>query len=80
MQLYKSDLYLIPRAKEAACKAKYDQYLEKLQKFDYYAKMFEYKIDGDEENLLKTKHGYDEGRHSELNGETQKLAKKGFEV
>ena len=42
--------------------------------------MFEYKIDGDEENLLKTKHGYDEGRHSELNGETQKLAKKGFEV
>jgi hypothetical protein len=67
-QLFKSDLYLVPRNKEAEYKAKYDGYIVRLGKYDYNCKKLELIIKKDEDGLLQMKNGFDEQRHGKLNG------------
>ena len=63
---YKSDLYLVPRAKEAEFRAKYDSYLEKVQKYELLAKKMELSLEKDYEGLRALKHSYDPSR---MNGQ-----------
>lgn len=71
LQLFKSDLYLIPRQKEAEYKKKYDAYIVRLGKYDYNAKKLELIVKKDDEALLKMKNGYDETKYAgKLNGAT----------
>ena len=46
--MFKSDLYLIPRSKEAEYKGKYDAYIVRLGKYDHNAKKLELIIKKDE--------------------------------
>ena len=71
--LYKSDLYLVPRPKEAEFRAKYDTYIDKISKYEHNAKKLELVIKNDEVGLLELKHGYDEEKAKTLNGATQAL-------
>jgi len=59
--LFKSDLYLVPRAKEAEYKQKYDAYILRLGKYDHNAKKLDLIIKKDTEGLEELKNGgYDE--------------------
>ena len=78
--LYKSDLYLVPRAKEAECRKKYDAYIDRLGKYDHNCKKLELIIKKDEEGLLELKHQYEEDKYKKLGGQTALLAKQGFET
>ena len=60
LQLFKSDLYLIPRSKEAEYKKKYDAYMQRLAYFVQKAKELSLIVKKDEEALLQMQHGYDE--------------------
>lgn len=51
--LYKSDLYMVPRAREAEFKVKYDSYVERLGKYDRNALKLEMIIKKDEDGLAK---------------------------
>lgn len=73
--LFKSDLYLVPRAKEAEFKEKYDNYIIRLGKYDFNAKKLDLIIKKDEGGLEKMQHGYDEDKMKTMNGATQALAK-----
>ena len=59
---FKSDLYLVPRAKEAEFRQKYDGYLEKMSKYELAAKKMEMVLDKDTEGLRALKHSYDPAR------------------
>jgi hypothetical protein len=76
--LFKSDLYLVPRTKEAEYKQKYDEYILRLGKYDHNAKKLDLIIKKDTDGLEELKNGYDEEKIKEmkgLNGATQALAK-----
>ena len=74
LKYYKSDLYLVPRAKEAEFRQKYDSYLEKLTKYELASKKMEMVLNKDSEGLRQLKHQYDPARANQnLNEETQKL-------
>ncbi len=76
--LFKSDLYLVPRTKEAEYKQKYDEYILRLGKYDHNAKKLDLIIKKDTDGLEELKNGYDEEKMKEmkgLNGATQALAK-----
>ena len=79
-QLFKSDLYLVPRNKETEYRGKYDGYISRLGKYDYNCKKLELIINKDENGLMEMKNGFDEQRHGKLGAETAALAKKGFET
>ena len=53
---YKSDLYLVPRVKEAEFRQKYDNYLEKMSKYEIAAKKMEMVLDKDTDGLRALKH------------------------
>ena len=81
--LFKSDLYLVPRTKEAEYKQKYDDYILRLGKYDQNAKKLDLIIKKDTDGLEELKNGYDEEKMKEmkgLNGATQALAKQGFDT
>ena len=69
---FKSDLYLVPRAKEAEFRQKYDAYLEKMSKYELAAKKMEMVLDKDTDGLRALKHQYDPARMGpqNLNQET----------
>ena len=72
---YKSDLYLVPRAKEAEVRKRYAIYNEKLGKYKIAAEKMKLVINKDTEGLKKLKNSYDPERFGALNGETQLLVK-----
>ena len=59
---FKSDLYLVPRAKEAEFRQKYDEYLEKTSKFEIAAQKMELVLEKDTDGLRALKHQYDPAR------------------
>lgn len=70
--LFKSDLYLVPRAKEAEYRQKYDDYIIRLGKYEHNAKKLDLIIKKDTDGLEQLKNGYDEEKmkSSSLNGAT----------
>ena len=52
---FKSDLYLVPRAKEGEFRKKYDTYSEKMDKYEVAAKKLEMVISGDVKGLREFK-------------------------
>ena len=77
---FKSDLYLVPRAKEGELRRKYEVYMEKLSKYDIAAKKLELVLNNDTVGLRELKNSYDPERMASLNQETKLLAKEGFQV
>ena len=52
---FKSDLYLVPRAKEGEFRKKYDVYSEKMDKYEVAAKKLEMVLNGDTNGLRDLK-------------------------
>ena len=52
---FKSDLYLVPRAKEGEFRKKYDTYTEKMDKYEVAAKKLEMVLSGDVQGLRDIK-------------------------
>eukprot|EP00353_Schmidingerella_taraikaensis_P018559 CAMPEP_0185611966 /NCGR_PEP_ID=MMETSP0436-20130131/18706_1 /TAXON_ID=626734 ORGANISM="Favella taraikaensis, Strain Fe Narragansett Bay" /NCGR_SAMPLE_ID=MMETSP0436 /ASSEMBLY_ACC=CAM_ASM_000390 /LENGTH=90 /DNA_ID=CAMNT_0028245057 /DNA_START=51 /DNA_END=323 /DNA_ORIENTATION=- len=80
---FKSDLYLVPRAKEGEFRKKYDVYSEKMDKYEVAAKKLEMVLNGDTNGLRDIKRQEEQDKllaSSNLNQETQALAKKGFKI
>ena len=78
---FKSDLYLVPRAKEGEYRKKYETYTDKLSKYEVHVKKLEMYLNKDTEGLQRLKNQYDEEQYrGKLNQETMLLAKKGFET
>ena len=78
---FKSDLYLVPRAKEGEYRKKYETYTEKLIKYEQHVKKLELYLNKDTEGLQKLKHQFDEEAYAgKLNQETMLLAKQGFQT
>ena len=59
---FKSDLYLVPRAKEGEFRKKYDAYSEKLRKYEIAAKKLELVLNNDTQGLRQLKNQYDPER------------------
>ena len=59
---FKSDLYLVPRAKEAEFRQKYDAYLDKMSKYELASKKMELVLEKDTEGLRTLKHSFDPAR------------------
>ena len=78
---FKSDLYLVPRAKEGEYRKKYETYTEKLVKYEQHVKKLELYLNKDTVGLQKLKHQFDEEAYgNKLNQETMLLAKQGFKT
>ena len=56
LKYYKSDLYLVPKAKEAEYRQKYDSYHEKISKYEVAKTKMEMVLDKDAEGLRALKH------------------------
>ena len=78
--LYKSDLYLVPRAQELEFRGRYDAYIEKIGKYETAVKKMDLILKGDRKALMDLKSGADPERFAKLNSETQRLASHGFKV
>ena len=77
-QLFKSDLYLIPRNREQEYKQKYQAFIKRLGDYDRNAKILECQVNRDEKGIKDLKKSFDTTQ--KLNAPTQALAKKGFET
>lgn len=60
--LYKSDLYLVPRAQEQEYRTKYDSYIEKIGKYETACKKMELILKDDRQGLMELKYGIDPER------------------
>ena len=69
---FKSDLYLVPRAKEGEFRKKYETYIEKLGKYELASKKLEMVLANDTAGLRQLKNSYDPERLAQagLNQET----------
>ena len=66
---FKSDLYLVPRAKEGEFRRKYELYSEKLRKYDLASRKLELVLEGNTQGLRELKNQYDPERMASLNQE-----------
>ena len=80
LNYFKSDLYLVPKSKEAEFRKKYEIYSEKLKKYDVAAEKMELVLEKDYDGLRELKIQYDPERYKNINGETQLLYKKGLDT
>ena len=64
---FKSDLYLVPRAKEGEFRKKYEMYAEKLSKYELASKKLEMVLNNDSAGLRALKHTYDPERYGNGN-------------
>jgi hypothetical protein len=78
--LYKSDLYLVPRAQEQEYRTKYDSYITKIGKYEVAIKKMELIINDDRKGLMEMKYNIDPEKFSQLNEETKRLAGHGFKI
>ena len=80
LNYFKSDMYLVPRAKEQEYRRKYEIYMEKLRRYKIAHEKMTVALEGDEEKMREIKHKYDPERYGGLNQETQLLYREGLET
>ena len=74
MTYYKSDLYLVPRAKEKEYRTKFDTYQHKIGKFRTDATRIKYVIEGDQAAILGMDQGEEDNSYeNQVNEATQKV-------